>query len=177
MVPYEESDDVPVPQPQSLKLPQLFGEAMDSAVGGADGGVEEVGEADRRDTDGSPFHGGARSGVPDDESGLAGILDADCRTVRGQRPASRRELAELILRYRDEQARESARTIWPIAIGYLDTVRLIIAWCETRRDFRHFRTDRVIDAKFLEERYPERPSTLRARWKRQITQRAAKAAP
>jgi predicted DNA-binding transcriptional regulator YafY len=56
-------------------------------------------------------------------------------------------------------------------------VRLIIAWCETRRDFRHFRTDRVIDAKFLEERYPERPSTLRARWKRQITQRAAKAAP
>jgi predicted DNA-binding transcriptional regulator YafY len=79
--------------------------------------------------------------------------------------------AKIALRYRDEQARESARTIWPIAIGYLDTVRLIIAWCETRRDFRHFRTDRVIDAGFLDERYPERPSTLRARWRRQVTQR------
>jgi predicted DNA-binding transcriptional regulator YafY len=97
----------------------------------------------------------------------------DMAQVRG----SIRAGAKIALRYRDEQARESARTIWPIAIGYLDTVRLIIAWCETRRDFRHFRTDRVIDAKFLEERYPERPSTLRARWKRQITQRAAKAAP
>jgi predicted DNA-binding transcriptional regulator YafY len=81
---------------------------------------------------------------------------------------------KIALRYRDEQGRESARTVWPIAVGYLDTVRLIIAWCETRRDFRHFRTDRVVEAEFLDERYPERPAALRVRWKRQMAQRAAR---
>src|SRR5262249_3841377 len=45
--------------------------------------------------------------------------------------------------YRDEKGAETQRTIWPIAIGYLDRVRLLVAWCEMRRDFRHFRTDRV----------------------------------
>ena len=42
MVPCEESDDVPVPPAQPLKLPELFGEWEDSAEGGADGGVEDV---------------------------------------------------------------------------------------------------------------------------------------
>ena len=40
----------------------------------------------------------------------------------------------------------------------------MIAWCELRTDFRSFRTDRVTAADFLEERYPERPATLRARY-------------
>jgi predicted DNA-binding transcriptional regulator YafY len=34
-----------------------------------------------------------------------------------------------------------------------------------RQDFRHFRTDRITAAEFLEERYPERPAVLRARWR------------
>ena len=33
-----------------------------------------------------------------------------------------------------------------------------------RDDFRTFRTDRVVSAEFLEERYPGRPAVLRARW-------------
>ena len=53
---------------------------------------------------------------------------------------------KIALRYRDEQGRDSERTIWPIAIGYLEAVRLLAAWCELRKDFRSFRTDRVVDA-------------------------------
>ena len=30
------------------------------------------------------------------------------------------------------------------------------AWCELRKDFRSFRTDRVVDAVYLDEKYPER---------------------
>jgi predicted DNA-binding transcriptional regulator YafY len=41
-----------------------------------------------------------------------------------------------------------------------------MAWCEMRADFRSFRTDRVTGAVFLEERYPDRPASLRARWRR-----------
>ncbi|RAK59657.1 YafY family transcriptional regulator [Phenylobacterium hankyongense] len=80
------------------------------------------------------------------------------RAIHGARKIS--------LTYRDEQERESERIIWPIAVGYHETVRLLVAWCELRRDFRTFRTDRVAGAQFLEERYPERPATLRARWRK-----------
>jgi predicted DNA-binding transcriptional regulator YafY len=76
------------------------------------------------------------------------------------------------LTYRDEQERETERTVWPFAVGYHETVRLMIAWCELRKDFRSFRTDRVAEAEFLEDRYPERPATLRARWRKAWNERA-----
>ncbi|MGY4484820.1 Fe-S-cluster containining protein [Bradyrhizobium sp. LM3.2] len=71
---------------------------------------------------------------------------------------------KIMLRYRDEQGRASERMIWPISVGYLEAVRLLAAWCELRGDFRSFRTDRVVDASYLEDRYPERRDVLRAKW-------------
>lgn len=84
-------------------------------------------------------------------------------------PAARRAIhagRKIRLVYRDEQERESERTVWPFAIGYHQTARLLVAWCELRADFRSFRTDRIVGADFLEARYPERPAQLRARWRR-----------
>src|ERR1700743_246485 len=75
---------------------------------------------------------------------------------------------KIALRYRDEQGRDSEHTVWPIAIGYLEAVRLLAAWCELRNDLRSFRTDRVIDADYLGERYPERRDLLRAKWRRSL---------
>jgi predicted DNA-binding transcriptional regulator YafY len=75
---------------------------------------------------------------------------------------------KLRIRYADVEGKPTDRTVWPVAIGYLEYSRLLIAWCELRQDFRHFRADRVVEATFLEERYPERPSVLRARWRRQV---------
>jgi predicted DNA-binding transcriptional regulator YafY len=69
------------------------------------------------------------------------------------------------IRYRNQEMQESERTIWPVILGYAETVRLLIAWCELRQDFRHFRTDRVVAAEFLDERYGCRASDLRKRWK------------
>ncbi|NGX94994.1 MAG: YafY family transcriptional regulator [Candidatus Afipia apatlaquensis] len=71
---------------------------------------------------------------------------------------------KVLLHYRDEQGRESKRTVWPIAVGYLETVRMLAAWCELRRDFRSFRIDRMSDAVFLDEKYPERRAALRTKW-------------
>jgi predicted DNA-binding transcriptional regulator YafY len=70
------------------------------------------------------------------------------------------------IRYRDQDIQDSERTIWPVIIGYADTVRLLAAWCELRQDFRHFRTDRIVAAEFLDERHGCRVSDLRNRWKR-----------
>ncbi len=74
---------------------------------------------------------------------------------------------KIALTYRDLQDQDSQRTIWPIAIGYHETIRLIVGWCELRGDFLSFRTDRVVAAAFSEDRYPERPAMLRAKWRRQ----------
>ena len=71
---------------------------------------------------------------------------------------------KLVLDYADEQGRISERTIWPFLVGYRDAVRVAVAWCELRDDFRMFRVDRVRHARFLEERYPDRPAALRSRW-------------
>lgn len=68
------------------------------------------------------------------------------------------------LDYRDERGRGTQRTIWPIAVGYLETVRHLAGWCELRGDFRSFRIDRIVQADFLDERYPERRTALRIKW-------------
>jgi predicted DNA-binding transcriptional regulator YafY len=75
------------------------------------------------------------------------------------------------IRYQDEQTQASQRVVWPVIIGYAETVRLLAAWCELRQDFRHFRTDRIVDAEFLEEAHASRPGDLRRRWRRQLEQR------
>ena len=73
---------------------------------------------------------------------------------------------KVVLAYRDEKERETKRTVWPFAVGYFETSRLIVAWCELRQDFRSFRTDRVAGAEFTQDRYPDRPASLRAKWRR-----------
>lgn len=79
-----------------------------------------------------------------------------------------REGRKIRIRYRDEQGRESERTVWPVMVGYAETVRLLAAWCELREAFRHFRTDRIVAADFLEARIGGRPAQLRTRWKRHM---------
>ena len=86
----------------------------------------------------------------------------DMARVRAHIHAGRK----LRLCYRDEMGEDSERIVWPITLGYRDTTRMLVAWCELRVDFRSFRTDRVVDAEFLEDRYPERPAVLRAKWRR-----------
>ncbi|APR81483.1 Transcriptional regulator, DeoR family protein [Minicystis rosea] len=76
---------------------------------------------------------------------------------------------KIVLRYRDERERESERVVWPVVVGYLESTRLLVAWCELRGDFRSFRTDRVVGATFSKELCGERPSALRARWRKTLT--------
>ena len=79
------------------------------------------------------------------------------------------------IRYRNRQTQDTERTVWPVIIGYAETVRLLAAWCELRQAFRHFRTDRILAVEFLDENYGRRPSVLRTRWKRQMESRARSA--
>jgi len=71
----------------------------------------------------------------------------------------------LELHYSDEQGRISLRRVWPFALGYFEHIRMVMAWCELRRGFRHFRTDRIIDMTPHDERYPRRRSALMKEWR------------
>src|SRR4051795_3170808 len=56
---------------------------------------------------------------------------------------------KIALRYRDEHGRDSERTIWPIAIGYLEAVRLVAARVGAGNDFLPFRAAPAMDAHLL----------------------------
>lgn len=69
------------------------------------------------------------------------------------------------MRYRTPDGTETERTIWPIALAFIDSVRMVVAWCEMRQGFRHFRTDRIISQTVSEERYPRRRQILLKEWR------------
>jgi predicted DNA-binding transcriptional regulator YafY len=72
---------------------------------------------------------------------------------------------KLRIRYLDKNGRDSRRTIWPFALGFFDRVRVVVAWCEMREDFRHFRTDRIGKVQVTDKRYPRRRQALLKDWR------------
>ncbi|MCE8015265.1 HTH domain-containing protein [Halomonas sp. MCCC 1A17488] len=79
------------------------------------------------------------------------------------RRAIRRE-RKLHIDYRDQQGKRSSRLIWPFAIAFFESTRLVVGWCELRQAFRSFRTDRIEAASPLEERYPRARAVLEREW-------------
>lgn len=79
------------------------------------------------------------------------------RAIRAER--------KLAIAYRDKGGAESERVIWPFALGYFDRVRIAVAWCELRQDFRHFRTDQIVRADIIDTRYPRRRPALLKDWR------------
>lgn len=67
--------------------------------------------------------------------------------------------------YRDAGGAASERVVWPFALGFFDKVRVVVAWCETRQDFRHFRADRIAELKMIDTRYPRRRLALLREWR------------
>ena len=49
-------------------------------------------------------------------------------------------------------------------LGYTATTRILIAWCELRQSFRHFRTDRMQAAEILNGPIIESRGRLLRRW-------------
>ncbi|KQV31841.1 DNA-binding protein [Rhizobium sp. Root1203] len=73
----------------------------------------------------------------------------------------------LKLTYTDESGRASIRNVWPFALSYFERVRVMVAWCELRKDYRHFRTDRIVDMASQDVRYPRRRAVLLKEWRDQ----------
>lgn len=76
-----------------------------------------------------------------------------------------REEKKLDLAYADAEGRVSRRVVWPIALAFFERVRILVAWCELRDGFRHFRLDRMSEARLVEVRYPRRRRALVRDWR------------
>ena len=72
---------------------------------------------------------------------------------------------KLQMTYIDVKGEASQRIIWPLALGFFEEIHVIVAWCELREDFRHFRTDRISKLLAIETRYPARRQGLLKKWR------------
>ncbi len=77
-----------------------------------------------------------------------------------------RHQAKLAIDYADVNRTPSQRLIWPLALGFLNEARVVVAWCELRGDYRTFRTDRVAAAQEQGEAYPGRRSDWLRTWRK-----------
>jgi predicted DNA-binding transcriptional regulator YafY len=73
---------------------------------------------------------------------------------------------KLELVYRDKMGSGTSRVIWPLIVDTWRNPAAIVAWCESRNDFRVFRVDRIQSLGLL-ERYPARRQILIAKWQLQ----------
>ncbi|BEV71420.1 MULTISPECIES: YafY family protein [unclassified Paludibacterium] len=129
-------------------------ERLSQAARGALAKIAAVLPADlRRDLDGHGLLVPATDRLPVQPVDLALVRQA---IRRGQ---------VLAIHYRDLNGQTSQRRIWPFALGYFEHVRMLAAWCETRQDFRHFRTDRILSLSQTGERYPRPRQALLKAWK------------
>jgi predicted DNA-binding transcriptional regulator YafY len=88
---------------------------------------------------------------------------ADCVDLGLLRSALREE-RKLRVTYANAEGRETERTVWPVALSFFEQVRVLVAWCELRQAYRHFRTDRIRSAVRLAEPLPRPRRALLADW-------------
>jgi predicted DNA-binding transcriptional regulator YafY len=68
----------------------------------------------------------------------------------------------MTIRYQDRTGEPSERTIWPLAIVYLNNMLVVLAWCCLREDFRMFRAERIVSTALAGASFrPRRAALLR----------------
>jgi predicted DNA-binding transcriptional regulator YafY len=79
-------------------------------------------------------------------------------------PALRRATkakTKIKLLYEKPESKASTRIVWPLALCFYGPVWLLVAWCESKSDFRVFRLDRMREAEVLAEKFePKRGQRL-----------------
>ncbi len=99
------------------------------------------------------------------------VVPCGPQPVRQDLPLIRKALNEeckLLLDYSDQKGDRTQRVIWPVTVGFFDSVQVLAAWCELRDDYRHFRIDRIRDVKALVEKTPKRRFQMMKEWRQTL---------
>lgn len=92
-----------------------------------------------------------------------GVENAPCVDLSALRRAIRQE-TKLGIVYRDVDDRKTDRDIWPLVLIYYVDAALLVAWCELRRALRHFRLDRIVACRPLDDNFAGLGDALIAQW-------------
>jgi predicted DNA-binding transcriptional regulator YafY len=114
---------------------------------------------------------------------LRAVLPKDLRAVVDEtallagpaleRPAETIDISEVRRAIREQhKARitysadgQSTRVIWPLGLGFFQRSRVLVAWCEARRDFRSFRSDRILRWETQSAHLPKSRMALLREWR------------
>ena len=75
-----------------------------------------------------------------------------------------RSETKLEIIYSDAKGDQSERIIWPLIVIYYADNTMLVAWCELRADFRHFRLDRIAACTVQNELFTGKSAALRKTW-------------
>lgn len=82
-----------------------------------------------------------------------------------------RESRKLHIKYADARGNLTERTIWPLRLYLFSHVTLVCAWCEERRDYRAFRSERIESCPSLSARFDGKNGALMAEFLALFTER------
>lgn len=66
--------------------------------------------------------------------------------------------------YKSQDGKETQLMIWPFTIGYFTDGRILVGWCEKENNYHHFKTNRIISLKILDEHYSRSKDSLFREW-------------
>ncbi len=78
------------------------------------------------------------------------------------------EERKLSLDYADQRGVRTERVVWPVTVGFFDSIQVLAAWCELRNDYRHFRIDRILEVQVLSEKTPRRRFQMMEEWRKTL---------
>lgn len=90
------------------------------------------------------------------------ISKSDTREIR----AAIRNERKIFIKYRAADGNISERVIWPIVLGYDFSHSLLIAWCENKKDFRHFRISQIVKIIVMNDSIRTDRKSLKLQWQR-----------
>lgn len=85
------------------------------------------------------------------------VMSTQMRAAMPDLRTALRERKKILLSYRKENGEESQRILRPLGLFYWGKSWTLVAWCEWRGDFRHFRLDRMQQWTLMSERFPIEP--------------------
>lgn len=71
------------------------------------------------------------------------------------------------IQYLDLKNNRSERVIWPLLVGLFQQHRVLVAWCENKDAFRHFRLDRIEQWHSCENSYSVNRRFLIKQWQQE----------
>ena len=79
------------------------------------------------------------------------------RISRGPLRRAIRERRKVRVVYLSKAGEQTERVLRPLLMSFFGSIWNLTAWCETRKDFRTFRIDRIESAEYLEEHFDHEP--------------------